>query len=183
MARPPKDGTLHHLHGTASQATAPGESSIAPGRPKVPKGLSAGARKVFRELCTLLEQRRALTPGEGQLLRLYCTLHDRHVRSLAKVAEQGEVVVYTRFNNHGEEVQTEKENLHLKIARDCERQMASILNMLCLTPAARDRARPTRPPKKKAHAPGTVGWLLVQEEEQPEQPAPAAPPDEDEEEL
>ncbi len=64
MARPRKDETLHHLHGTASQTTAPGESPIAPGRPKVPTGLSAAARKVFRELCTLLEQRRALTPGE-----------------------------------------------------------------------------------------------------------------------
>jgi hypothetical protein len=77
------------------------------------------------------------------------------------------VRTYTRLNNHGEEVETEKHNLHLKIAQDAESRLISILDRLGLSPRARDYVRPTAPRKKKpASIPGSVAWALEQESQQ-----------------
>jgi hypothetical protein len=82
----------------------------------------------------------------------------------AKLDEQGMVVTYTRLNNHGEAVETEKHNLHLRIAQDCEARLLSILDRLGLSPRARDYVRPTAPRKKKpASVPGSVAWELEQQ--------------------
>lgn len=167
MPRTQKDPATHALQGTSSQAVVPGQSSVPAGRPKLPKGLSSAARAAFKDACRALEIRRALTPGDGALLRIYAVLVDRHESALQKVIEQGTVVAYTRLNNHGEEVETEKKNLHLAVAQECERQLVAILDRLGLSPRARDYVRPTAPRKKKpAAVPGSVAWALQQEAEQ-----------------
>jgi P27 family predicted phage terminase small subunit len=146
MPTPRKPDELHKLTGTKSQATP--EYAVAPGRPKYPKGISAASRSVFKKLCGLLEKRHALTDGDEELLRLYCIMFDRHARTMAKLAEEGEVRVYTRLDNHGEAVQSERPNLHLKIAETTEKNMVAILDRLGLTPLNRAKVKPTKVEEK-----------------------------------
>jgi P27 family predicted phage terminase small subunit len=167
MPRTQKDQATHALQGTTSQANVPGQSAVPAGRPKLPKGLSTSARAAFKDACRALEARRALTPGDAYLLKLFAVLTHRHEMAQAKLDEEGMVRTYTRLNNHGEEVETEKHNLHLRIAQDCEARLISILDRLGLSPRARDYVRPTAPRKKKpASIPGSVAWALEQESQQ-----------------
>lgn len=127
------------------QVAAAQEPGAAQGRPSVPKGLSKPARKVFKSLCKLLAARRVLTSGDAEILRLYATLFDRHARAVEKLAAEGEVVAYTRLNASGVEVQMEKQNLWLSIAKDSEKQMVGILDRLGLTPHNRDKVKAAAP--------------------------------------
>ena len=162
MATPKKPDALHWLTGSTSQAKPAVESVIEPGRPKYPKNLGAAEKVVFKRMVKLLEARRAATEGDIELIRLYSILYVRHERALAKIAEQGDVVEYTRLNNHGEEVKTEKPNLHLKIAETCEKNAISILDRLGLTPLNRERVKPTSQPPQEQFPEGSFGWILQQ---------------------
>jgi P27 family predicted phage terminase small subunit len=150
MPTPAKSTELHKLTGTKSQAQhAPSESdALEPGRPKYPKGISADARRVFKRLVQILEQRRHCTPGDEEILRLFCLLFDRHARAIAKLAEEGEIVTYYRLDKFGAQVPTVRPNLWLKVAETCEARMFTALTCLGLTPAARKGVKPTKPAKE-----------------------------------
>jgi len=148
-----KPDELHWLQGTKPQAKAKAEYSVEPGRPKYPKGISAEARAVFKRLCTLLESRRALSEGDGELLRLYSILYDRHARALAKIAVEGEVRVYVRLDSNGNPHDQEKSNIWLKVAETAERNMVACLDRLGLSPLNRGKVAPTsRTTKTEAEA-------------------------------
>jgi len=148
MPMPRKPLEHHQLEGTKPEYVTP-DNPTPPSRPKFPRGISKDARKVFKRLCAMLEKRRALTEGDGELLALYCGLADRHDRCLAKIRTEGEVVGYHRLNNRGEDVVTEKPNLHLKIAETCESKMISILDRLGLSPLNRSKVVATEIPQEK----------------------------------
>jgi P27 family predicted phage terminase small subunit len=146
MPMPRKSLTDHKLNGTTPEyATTP---DLAPGRPKYPKGISPDAKRTFKRLCSMLAERRSLTRGDEESLRLYCILFDRHEKSLAKLAEEGEVCTYWRLNNRGEQVPSEKPNLWLRVAQDSEKQMAGLLRDLGLTPMTRSKTKPTAAPEE-----------------------------------
>src|SRR5271170_2277830 len=115
MPTPRKSDAMHALSGTKSQATTP-DVITPPGRPKFPRNLSKELRPLFKRVCSLLEQRRALTPGDGELILLFVVTFDRWQRALAKVQEQGEICLYTRLDSHGQPHQQEKTNLWLPVA-------------------------------------------------------------------
>jgi len=143
MSMPRKSDELHLLQGTKSQAKMETENTIPPGRPKYPKNISPESKAVFKRLCSLLEKRRALTEGDGELLRIYAILFDRHSRALAKIAEQGEICVYVRLDSNGQPHDVEKENLWLSVATNSEKNMIAILDRLGLTPHNRTKVKPT----------------------------------------
>ena len=145
MARNLKSLTDHLLHGSKPQNVLPGVLDIPPGKPRRPKKLSPEARRIHRELCTQLEERRALTRGDSELLRLYCALHDRQRHAQLKIDKEGEVCVYTRLDSNGEAHEMVKENVWLGVAERAEKNMVQILIQLGLTPAARMRVRPLKP--------------------------------------
>lgn len=137
----------HRLRGSRPQYVTP--ASVAhPGRPRYPKGLSPDAKRTFKNLCRLLEQRRSLTEGDGELLRLVAINIDRHAKACAKVAEEGEIKVYFRLDKHGEQVPSEKPNLWLEVACNAEKFIQSALRDLGLTPGTRGKVKPTEEPKK-----------------------------------
>ncbi len=146
MPTPRKSDGLHKLTGTKSQANPEPEYSLPAGTPRAPKTLSLEARKTFKRLCALLAERRALTDGDGELLRLYAVTFDRHARALAKIEEQGEICKYTRLDSNGQPHEVEKENLWLKVAVTAEKNMVAILDRLGLTPHNRAKVKPTKEP-------------------------------------
>jgi P27 family predicted phage terminase small subunit len=166
MPQPRKHDKLHVLQGTKPHDRNPEMTpgTLVAGRPKFPKSLSGEAKRVFKQLCRQLAERRALTEGDGHLLILYATIWDRRARAQEKLIEQGEVVAYTRIDPNGVAHKIEKANLHLKIASDAERQLVSILDRLGLSPLAGSKIKQTRAASDEKTEPeeGTVSWIIAQ---------------------
>jgi len=146
MPRPRVSLEAHECRGTVPQYVTP-DVHVESGRPKYPRGISGEARSAYKRLVKLLEARRSLTAGDQELLHIYAILFDRHKKALAKVAEEGEIKIYYRLDNHGESVPSEKPNLWLKIAQDSESKMIACLDRLGLTPINRGKVKPADPPK------------------------------------
>jgi P27 family predicted phage terminase small subunit len=146
------------------------------GRPKFPRTISGDAKYIFRQLCKTLEARRTLTPGDGQLLALYAVAYDRQQRALTKIAEQGEICVYTRLDSNGTAHDVEKANLWLKVATDAERFMLSALDRLGLTPLNKGKVLPSV--AKDDVVPGSLADLMRQQAAAPPaEPAPTPTPE------
>jgi len=132
----------HRLKGTRPTRAAAFDADLPAGRPKLPKDLSAESRKVFKLLVKQLEARRTCTEGDRQILHLYAELHTRWTRAKAKVAEMDDVVIDFRLDSNGESHQVLRKNPWLLIAQESEKQMASILRDLGLTPNSRKAVKP-----------------------------------------
>jgi P27 family predicted phage terminase small subunit len=142
MPRDRKSDELHALEGT-STGVAP-ETGTPGSRPRVPKDCDAEEQKVFRQVRRELEKRRTVTSADAELIRLVAVLIVRHIRAMAHVREEGEIVAYPRMNNHGEVVMVPKRNMWLDIAIECESKIAALLDRLGFTPMNRPRVRPTK---------------------------------------
>src|SRR5580692_3680433 len=129
MPQPRKPLAVHKLQNTKPEYVEV-DCVIEAGRPKNPKGLSPDALKAFKKLRRVLEQRRSLTAGDGELLRIWAIAFVRHEKAIAKLAEEGEIKVYWRLDNHGERCPSERPNLWLKVAQDAEKLMLSTLDRL-----------------------------------------------------
>jgi len=140
-----KSDDLHWLQGTKPEPppAAKEGTPIPPGRPKYPAGISAAAKRVFKRLCSLLEERKHLSHGDGELLRLYALLYTRHEKAMAKLETEGEICTYIRLDSNGQPHDQVKPNLWLKVAQDSERNMVACLDRLGLTPGTRARVKPT----------------------------------------
>ncbi|OLC29925.1 MAG: hypothetical protein AUH28_16340 [Acidobacteria bacterium 13_1_40CM_56_16] len=158
MGRKAYDAATLWLHGSkhGSQAAAPGESTVRAGRPRYPAGLTAAARRVFKELCAMLEERRALTRADGELLSLYASLSDRRARELALAESEGLIVSEVRYGHNGEATTRRLKNPHLTVAQESEKTMLAILDRLGLTPTGRDKVKPTAKAAPQPQAPGEL---------------------------
>jgi P27 family predicted phage terminase small subunit len=158
-----KDLATHLLQNTKPKYVEP-SSDVAPGRPKFPKGISADAKKVFKRLCALLEERRVLTSGDSELLRLYAVTFTRHEQALEKLAEQGCIREYVRLDSNGQPHQQEKPNLWLDVAQNCEKFMRATLSDLGLNPTQRSKVKQVQP---KPEANAAEAAMFSRDAEQP----------------
>src|SRR3990172_2045764 len=138
--RPAKNDLENWLDGSISQvgrqhATTP--SHVTGGRPKYPRDLKGKLRSHFKQLCSLLADRRALAKGDVELIRLFVILYDRHQRNWQMLLTEGEVCAYERLDSNGQAHTFLKTNLRLKICTDAERQMTGILSQLGLSPTTK----------------------------------------------
>jgi P27 family predicted phage terminase small subunit len=162
MPTPRKANDVHRLQGTIPHDRAPETpSTLVASRPRYPKNLTPEAKRVFKQLCRQLADRKTLTEGDEHLLTLYVTIWDRRARAQEKLLAEGEVCAYTRIDPNGVAHKIEKPNLHLKIASDCESRLVAILDRLGLTPLAGSKVKQTRANEATAApTPGTIGWIL-----------------------
>jgi P27 family predicted phage terminase small subunit len=149
----------HELAGTKAHYDTAAIGRLVAGRPRFPKDLGKELRPVFKRLCALLADRRQLTPGDVELIRLYCFQHDRHSRNAALLRQEGELCTYFRLDSNGQSVPQVKTNLRLKVVTDAERQMAAILSQLGLTPVAGSKVKQTKPNAETEVIPGSVADL------------------------
>lgn len=147
MGQRAKSDHQHFVEGTPPAAKPSTESHVVGGRPKFPRDLDPSLKRIFKNLCKLLAERRALTKGDVELIRLYCFQYDRHRPNVAELRTEGEITTYFRLDSNGKSVPQVTTNLRLKICTEAEKQMVSVLVALGLTPTAKDRARPTAPEK------------------------------------
>jgi P27 family predicted phage terminase small subunit len=131
----------HKLKGTRPTRALDHGQDIAPGRPKFPANLTPEAKKVYKLLCKQLEERRALTAGDMQILHLYAEQWLRWVNARAQVVALGEIVTDTRLDNHGVAHEVLRKNPWLGVVEVCETKMHAILRDLGLTPNARTKVQ------------------------------------------
>jgi P27 family predicted phage terminase small subunit len=143
MAAPRKSEALHDLHSTTPHDRAADFSHVKAGRPKFPKDLTPAMRPTFKRIVRLLEERRTVTEGDVELIRLYCILYDRQQRNESAMREEGEVMTYFRLDSNGQSVPQVKRNIRWEVCTNAERQMESIIAKLGLTPTTKDRVKPT----------------------------------------
>jgi P27 family predicted phage terminase small subunit len=91
----------------------------------------------------MLAQRRTLTAGDQEILRLYATAFDRHARAVEHLAKEGEIVISQRTTKSGELFDFEEENKWLSIAQNSEKYMRGLLSDLGLNPLQRSRVKQT----------------------------------------
>jgi P27 family predicted phage terminase small subunit len=154
-----KSKELHDLHSTTPNGRAADVSHVPSGRPRIPRDIGPGLRKTFKNLCSLLQGRRTLTAADGELIRVYCFVLERHEKNVAMLRAEGEVCQYTRLDNNGQAHLQYKTNLRLKIVVEAEKQMAAILNQLGFSPTAKDRAKPTSSSEEKI-VPGSIADVM-----------------------
>jgi len=139
-----KSTAQHLLQGTEPQGK-PEAPALPGGKPKMPAGISPDAKKIYKLLVKQLTARRAVTPGDLQILHLYAETHTQWVEARAKVAELGAVVEDTRLDNHGTAHTVLRKNPWQGIVETNATKMHAILRDLGLTPSAREKIKPTAP--------------------------------------
>jgi len=140
--RPRFDLATHKTRGTKPQYVL-ADSDTPAGRPKVPKSLSDDGKRTFKRLAKMLAQRRTLTAGDQEILRLYATAFDRHARAVEHLAKEGEIVTRQRATKSGKLFDFEEENKWLSIAQNSEKYMRGLLSDLGLNPLQRSRVKQT----------------------------------------
>jgi P27 family predicted phage terminase small subunit len=140
----------HKLQHTTPQYILP-DSDVPAGRPKYPKNITGESRACFKRLTKMLEERRTVTQGDAEILRLYAYLFDRHSRALGHLATEGEIVPTQVIGKNGDPITVMKPNNWLKIAETAETKMANLLQQLGLTPRSRTQVKATKEdPKPEA---------------------------------
>ena len=152
MPRDRKSLEDHKLQNTKPQYVLP-DSDVIASRPSFPKNISQSAKKKFKQLVRMLEQRRTVTAGDQEILRLYVVLFDRHERALGRLLAEGDIVDSEVVSKTGEVYTVQKTNPSLKIAEVCETKMANILSQLGLTPRTRTQVKATVEKKKEDEFP------------------------------
>jgi len=156
MARQRLTETEHRLRGTEYRDRRK-PSEVTGGRPKVPDHLSEDAKKEWRRIIPLLEQRGTLSRADGASIALYCETHARWLQAKRDVADHGIIVVTTVLDRNGEQVTSRKQNPALKIAENAERSLRAFLREFGMTPSSRERVKPTKPaPEPKTDSPVTL---------------------------
>jgi P27 family predicted phage terminase small subunit len=136
VGRPEKSPEQHALHGTKPQSAAylRAPSDIPEGWPRF-KNLSPQEKPVFKRIARLLKDRRHLTAGDAELLRLYAAAEVRYF-DFKKILEQEGWIVDTI---HGL-----KPHPAGQLFRAAEATMLSILDRLGLSPISKDKPKPAK---------------------------------------
>lgn len=142
MPRAAKTIRQHYLQGTVPQGKPDSPSNYAGGRPKIPKHLSLVARREFKRICQLLENRGTLCEGDGQTIAVLSEVYARWVDCKKALGDQ--FLVTTQLLDSSGTLRTvTRTNPLVKICQDCESKILALTKSLGLTPTDRDKVKPT----------------------------------------
>jgi P27 family predicted phage terminase small subunit len=145
MGRNPKSSERHALQGTKPHATTvTAVSEVKSARPKMPKTLTPAAKKEWRRIVPILEERGTLSRADSTCLSLYAETYARWLQAQEELATHGLVVVTTVLDKHGAAIESRKANPALKISESAERSLRAFLREFGCTPQSREKIKPTR---------------------------------------
>ena len=160
MPQQRKSESLHRLHGTVSQAKPDKPSYVMASRPKFPKHLSRVGKQEYKRCVQILggtwhgHSRRRYA-----VLSVYVEVYARWVQ--AKEAVGQELMVTTTItDNNGTARTVTRLNPLLKVVQACESRMLGLIKELGLTPAARDKVKPTAANRELEVVPGSMADLM-----------------------
>lgn len=150
MARPRLPDSHHALTGGKYRnRSKTAESQLSAGAPRMPAHLGTEARKEWKRVLPMLLQRDSLTDADATVLSLYAETFARWVAAKLEVSQRGLTIEVSVLDRNGTPIMSRKANPALRIAENCERSLRSFLRELGLTPAARERVKPAKPPEEK----------------------------------
>jgi len=145
MSRPRKPEHLHKRDGTKPHpSTAKTQSDIPAARPKMPSHLSPEARKAWRGLVKLLEERGTLTGADSMALAIWADTQARWVLAKADVHKYGIVVESSVLDSNGTAVVSRKTNPALRTLENCEKSLRAMAREFGCTPQSRERVKPAK---------------------------------------
>jgi P27 family predicted phage terminase small subunit len=127
-----------------SPANVPALSQILKGKPKMPQYLNADARREWRKLLPMLMERGSLTAADACALALHCSTVARWIACTKQLDAEGLTQTVTVLDSNGAPTTRTRPHVALKIAQDCEKSLRQSLTMLGLTPASREKVKPTK---------------------------------------
>lgn len=139
---------LHMSHAERQRRLAEergGSARFAACRPDFPKNISPAARRIFKELVSLLAERRTLTRADGQLLKIYSVVFSRHEEALMHLENEGTLIDREFVDRNGNARTVRAVNPFLAIAEKCERSLVGIIAQLGLSPVSRDKVKAAAP--------------------------------------
>ena len=151
----------HALRGTKpAPATETEPSQVMKARPKMPSHLSPEARREWRRILPLLEERNVLSRADSTALGIYCETFARWVAAKKQISEEGITKVTQALDRNGSPITSTKIHPALKIAENCERSLRACLREFGLTPQSREKVKPTRKPEEEEDLPpNSIGAL------------------------
>jgi len=148
--RPRKSETEHRLQGTKPHpSTAKTHSDVVAARPKMPGHLSPEARKAWRGLVKLLEERGTLTGADSMALAIWADTQARWVLAKDDVHKYGIVIESVVLDSNGTAVTTRKPNPALRTLENCEKSLRALAREFGCTPQSRERVKPAKPAEEK----------------------------------
>jgi P27 family predicted phage terminase small subunit len=146
MARPRKPDALHALHGTKSHpSTAKTHSDVEAARPKMPSHLSPEARRAWRQIVALLEERGTLSRADGMALSVWAETQSRWIQAKQELATYGITIEVSVLDSNGVAHITRKPNPALRTCEQCEKSLRMLAAAFGCTPQSRERVKRTKP--------------------------------------
>jgi P27 family predicted phage terminase small subunit len=162
MGRNRLSNAEHALRGTkASPVTEPEVSQVLKARPKMPSHLSPEARREWRRILPLLEERNVLSRADSTALGIYCETFARWVAAKKQISVEGITKTTQVLDRNGAIATSTKIHPALKIAENCERSLRACLREFGLTPQSREKVKPTRKTEEEEPLPpGSIGAMF-----------------------
>jgi P27 family predicted phage terminase small subunit len=143
MGRPRKSEADHQWQGTKpSPSTEKTHSTVSAARPKMPTHLSDEAKKAWRQLVALLEERGTLSRADSMVLSIWAETQSRWVAAKAAVQEHGIIIETTVLDSNGSPVITRKPNPALRTVEQCEKSLRALAREFGCTPHSRNKVLP-----------------------------------------
>lgn len=140
-----KPDEYHALTGASDRKSRAKASETIAGTPRPPSWLSKPARAEFKRIVRHLTERGTLSPADGAVLAVYAVSYARFISAQKDLDEQGLRVTATALDSHGKAVEVTKDNPALRVVQQSEKTILAFLRQFGLTPATRERVKPTKP--------------------------------------
>jgi P27 family predicted phage terminase small subunit len=159
MGRPKKSDAEHALNGTKPHpSTAKTHSEVPAARPKMPSHLSDEAKKAWRQLVALLEERGTLSRADSMVLSIWSETQARWIQAKAEVAKYGIVIEQTVLDSNGAPVTTRKPSPALRTVEQCEKSLRALAREFGCTPQSRTKVLPATRVEEKPES----AWDIIQ---------------------
>jgi P27 family predicted phage terminase small subunit len=150
MGRPPKTAEEHRWQHTKQRpSVAKTVSDTVAGKPKMPGHLSPEAKKAWRNLVALLEERGTLSKADSMILSIWSETQARWVLAKADVLRYGIVIETSVLDSNGASVTSRKPNPALRTVEQCEKSLRALAREFGCTPQSRERVKPAKPAEEK----------------------------------
>ena len=149
VARARKPLAVHAFENTVPEWTAPRQSSVVGGRPRIPVHLKGTARTEYKRLVQYLEKRGTVTEADVQVLCVAAEVSARWIEAKEMLANEGLQVTRTVLDSSGNPHEKQIINPLLAVVEKAEQRLLALTRSLGLTPDTREKVKRTKPNPKK----------------------------------
>jgi len=118
----------------------------------MPSHLSTEARRAWRQLVVLLEERGTLSRADSMALSIWSETQARWIAAKADVSKFGIVIETSVLDSNGVAVITRKPNPALRTVEQCEKSLRAMAREFGCTPQSRERVKPAKPVEEKTES-------------------------------